>query len=55
VMSTHLPPVHGQIDALCQRLARVPDAAPFVGPDQQALEAILQSAHGPAAGPAAGV
>lgn len=41
VLSSHLPPAAGMLDELLRILARVPDADPWVGPDQAALEAIL--------------
>lgn len=41
VLSSHLPPAVGRTDALLDTLTTFPDAAPFVGPDQQALEAML--------------
>jgi hypothetical protein len=45
VLSAHLPPAEGA-DALLDLLGRVPDAGPWVGPDQRALEAILQQSAG---------
>lgn len=48
VLSSHLPPAHGLTDALVANLALVPDAEPFVGPDQQALEQMLASMAVPA-------
>jgi hypothetical protein len=41
VLSTHLPPAHGQIDAFLDFLGEAPSAPAFVGPDQAALEAML--------------
>jgi glyoxylase-like metal-dependent hydrolase (beta-lactamase superfamily II) len=41
VLSSHLPPATGMVDDLLRLLALVPDADPWVGPDQQALEALL--------------
>lgn len=41
VLSTHLPAARGANAALLDMLAGAPDAAPFVGPDQAALEAML--------------
>jgi glyoxylase-like metal-dependent hydrolase (beta-lactamase superfamily II) len=41
VLGSHLPPVTGAIARLIDLLSTVPDAAPFVGPDQSALEAML--------------
>jgi Metallo-beta-lactamase superfamily len=43
VLSTHLPPATGLNDQLAAMLAEAPTADPFVGPDQQALEAMLAS------------
>ena len=42
VFSTHLPPAIGLDAPLFQVLADAPGAAPFVGPDQAALTAMLQ-------------
>jgi flavorubredoxin len=42
VLSSHLPAAPGKmLDQLIASLAAVPDATPFVGPDQTALEAML--------------
>lgn len=42
VFSSHLPPAPGaMVDRLLASLASVPDAPPFVGPDQAALEGML--------------
>jgi hypothetical protein len=41
VLSTHLPPAHGLTETFLATLADVPEAAPFIGPNQAALEAIL--------------
>ena len=41
VLSTHLPPVTGNTDALFTTLLGAPGAKPFTGPDQAALEAML--------------
>lgn len=41
VFSTHLPPALGDLDGLLATLRLAPDTDPFVGPDQQALEAML--------------
>jgi hypothetical protein len=40
VLSSHLPPAR-DMPCLLDTLAGTPDADPFVGPDQQALEAML--------------
>jgi hypothetical protein len=42
VLSSHLPVAMGMTEELLQYLAAVPDAEPFVGPDQPALEAMLK-------------
>jgi glyoxylase-like metal-dependent hydrolase (beta-lactamase superfamily II) len=42
-LSSHLPPAHGLSAELSDMLAAAPDADPFVGPDQQALEQMLAS------------
>jgi hypothetical protein len=49
VYSTHLPPAPGIAQPLCDMLAAAPDTNPFIGPDQQALEAMLATFE-PAAG-----
>lgn len=41
VLSAHLPPAAGMLDALVDHLASAPSAAPFVGPDQAALEQMM--------------
>jgi glyoxylase-like metal-dependent hydrolase (beta-lactamase superfamily II) len=41
VLSTHLPPAHGAAKSLLDMLESAPDADPFMGPDQSALEAML--------------
>ena len=42
ILSTHLPPVTGNTDALFATLLDAPSAAVFTGPDQAALEAMLR-------------
>jgi glyoxylase-like metal-dependent hydrolase (beta-lactamase superfamily II) len=42
VFSTHLPPVTADTTHLFDMLLAAPDAGPFVGPDQVALEAMLR-------------
>jgi flavorubredoxin len=42
ILSSHLPPAHDMAEELLQYLALAPSAEPFVGPDQQALEAMLR-------------
>jgi flavorubredoxin len=49
IFSAHLPPVRRMTATLCRNLARAPDAAPFMGPDQPAFEAILREAATPSA------
>ncbi|HCT76121.1 MAG TPA: MBL fold metallo-hydrolase [Micromonosporaceae bacterium] len=41
ILSTHLPPALGQTAAFLEMLALAPQADPFVGPDQKALEELL--------------
>jgi hypothetical protein len=41
VLSTHLPPGRGLVSEFLDNLSLVPGAAPFVGPDQAALEQLL--------------
>ncbi|WP_409331111.1 MBL fold metallo-hydrolase [Trujillonella humicola] len=41
VLSTHLPPAVGALEGLFDTLLLAPEAAPFTGPDQAALEAML--------------
>ena len=41
VFSTHLPPVSQPDDQLYETVLLAPEASPFVGPDQHALEALL--------------
>ena len=43
ILSTHLPPALGLGTQLFDMLANAPDADPFVGPDQQALQQMLAS------------
>lgn len=44
VLSTHLPPATGMLPELLRLLDRARLRAPFVGPDQQALQAMLSAA-----------
>lgn len=44
VLSAHLPPARGMIDALVDDLACAAGAAPYVGPDQQALLRMMRQA-----------
>jgi hypothetical protein len=41
ILSTHLPPITGDVSRMYDTLLEAPDADPFVGPDQAALEAML--------------
>ena len=41
LLSSHLPPATGRAHEFLDRLAALPGTAPFVGPDQAALEAML--------------
>ena len=45
ILSSHLPIAPGHMTGrLCDALASVPDAPPFVGPNQAALEAMMRGA-----------
>lgn len=46
VLSTHLPPAVGRTRELLDTLHAAPEAEPFVGPDQAALEQMLTGAAG---------
>jgi glyoxylase-like metal-dependent hydrolase (beta-lactamase superfamily II) len=46
VLSAHLPPAEGMVNRLLDLVAEVPDASPWVGPDQAALEALLAQVAG---------
>ena len=46
ILSAHLPVARGMTEKLLEHLAAVPAAAPFVGPDQKALEAMLRGMAG---------
>ncbi|HEX3199099.1 MAG TPA: MBL fold metallo-hydrolase [Propionibacteriaceae bacterium] len=41
ILSTHLPPAVGRLPEFLDMLSAAPQADPFVGPDQQALAAML--------------
>lgn len=43
ILSTHLPPAMGRTSEFVDMLMNAPSAAPFVGPDQRALEEMLAS------------
>jgi flavorubredoxin len=42
ILSGHLPPARNMTDELLYCLSAVPEEKPFIGPDQQALEAMLK-------------
>jgi flavorubredoxin len=46
ILSAHLPAAYNMTDTLLDNLSNVPDAQPFVAPDQQALEATLKAVTG---------
>ncbi len=46
ILSSHLPPVQGKNKQLLELLAKVPSSAPFVAPNQEALEQILAQMRG---------
>jgi flavorubredoxin len=46
ILSSHLPAAHGMTEELLEYLADVPEAEPFIGPDQQALETMLSELSG---------
>jgi hypothetical protein len=48
VMSSHLPPAKSMTDQLLKSLAAAPQATPFMGPNQAALEAMLAQLTGAA-------
>jgi hypothetical protein len=41
MLCTHLPPAHAATTQLLETLEAAPDADPFIGPDQAALERLL--------------
>ncbi len=41
ILSSHLPPARRQTEHLLETLALLPDAPPFVGPDQAAMEQMM--------------
>lgn len=49
ILGSHLQPAHGITDRLLRCLRQSADSAPFVGPDQAALEAIMAAALAEAA------
>lgn len=49
VLSSHLPPARGMIDALSANVQAAPSRPAFVGPDQAAFAAMLASAAGASA------
>jgi flavorubredoxin len=42
VLSTHFPPAKGMIDTFCKTMTKLPDAKPFVGPNQAAFQEMLK-------------
>lgn len=48
LLSSHLPPATGRATEFLDRLTELPDATPFVGPDQAALEEMLRQFEPPA-------
>lgn len=46
ILSGHLPPASGMTPSLLETMAQTPDAAPYVGPDQAALDQILAQLSG---------
>lgn len=42
ILSTHIPAIHGNIEAHLDTLARLPSSEPVPGPDQSTLEALLK-------------
>jgi glyoxylase-like metal-dependent hydrolase (beta-lactamase superfamily II) len=44
ILSAHLPPAHGMTDTLLAHVDAARSAAPFVGPDQAALEGMMAAA-----------
>jgi flavorubredoxin len=45
VLSSHLPPIHGNLEAHVETLAALPSSPPYVAPDQAALEAFMAQMH----------
>lgn len=41
VLSTHLPPIHSDLDRHVKTLTTLPSSTPYVAPDQAALEAFM--------------
>jgi glyoxylase-like metal-dependent hydrolase (beta-lactamase superfamily II) len=41
VLSTHLPPIRGDVGRHLETVRKLPDSTPFVGPNQAAIEALL--------------
>ena len=46
ILSGHLPPASGMTSTFLDTLAQSPDAAPYIGPDQAALEKLLAQLNG---------
>ena len=49
VLGSHLPPAEGMTEALLRALAEAAEVAPFVGPDQAALEQMMAASFAQAA------
>lgn len=45
VLSSHLPPIHSNLDDHVETLAALPSSPPYVAPDQAALEAFMAQMH----------
>jgi glyoxylase-like metal-dependent hydrolase (beta-lactamase superfamily II) len=44
VLSTHLPPIHGNLDRHVETLTMLPSSVPYAAPDQAAFEALMAQA-----------
>lgn len=44
ILSAHLPPARRMVRKLCANLAKAPDVAPFVGPNHEQFQAMLNAA-----------
>jgi flavorubredoxin len=45
LLSSHLPPIHGNLERHVETLAGLPSSTPYVPPDQAALEAFMAQMH----------
>jgi glyoxylase-like metal-dependent hydrolase (beta-lactamase superfamily II) len=45
VLSSHLPPINGDLDRHVATLTDLPNSAPYVAPDQEALAAFMAQMH----------